>query len=104
MFARSIYFLLPLLFFGTPSLARDQINIVGSSTVFPFSTAVAERFGKSTDFKTPVVESTGSGGGMKLFCAGTGASTPDVTNASRRIKKSSTKDIWIYKIKTHKIY
>ena len=88
MFTRSIYFLLPLLFFGTSSLARDQINIVGSSTVFPFSTAVAERFGKSTDFKTPVVESTGSGGGMKLFCAGTGASTPDVTNASRRIKKS----------------
>lgn len=68
--------------------ARDQINIVGSSTVFPFATAVAERFGKNTDFKTPVVESTGSGGGLKLFCAGTGANTPDITNASRRIKKS----------------
>ena len=71
-----------------PAIARDQINIVGSSTVFPFSTTVAERFGKSTEFKTPVVESTGSGGGMKLFCAGVGESTPDITNASRRIKSS----------------
>lgn len=68
--------------------ARDQIRIVGSSTVFPFSTAVAERFGKTTKFKTPVVESTGSGGGLKLFCAGAGVETPDITNASRRIKKS----------------
>lgn len=68
--------------------ARDQIQIVGSSTVFPFSTAVAEAFGQKTDFKTPVVESTGSGGGMKLFCAGLGENTPDVTNASRRIKES----------------
>jgi len=68
--------------------ARDQIRIVGSSTVFPFSTAVAENFGKATKFKTPVVESTGTGGGMKLFCAGAGDDTPDITNASRRIKKS----------------
>ena len=68
--------------------ARDQIRIVGSSTVFPFSTTVAEQFGKTTKFKTPVVESTGSGGGMKLFCAGVGEEHPDVTNASRRIKKS----------------
>ena len=68
--------------------ARDQIRIVGSSTVFPFSTAVAEQFGKTTKFKTPVVESTGSGGGLKLFCAGVGVQHPDVTNASRRIKKS----------------
>ena len=72
----------------TPALARDQITIVGSSTVFPFSTAVAERFGKSTDFKTPVVESTGSGGGLKLFCSGVGEQYPDITNASRRIKSS----------------
>jgi len=71
-----------------PALARDQINIVGSSTVFPFSTTVAERFGKSTEFKTPVVESTGSGGGMKLFCSGVGENTPDITNASRRVKSS----------------
>ncbi len=68
--------------------ARDQIRIVGSSTVYPFSTTVAEQFGKSTSFKTPVVESTGSGGGMKLFCAGVGEQHPDITNASRRIKKS----------------
>ncbi len=68
--------------------ARDQIRIVGSSTVFPFSTAVAEQFGKTTAFKTPVVESTGSGGGMKLFCAGVGEGHPDITNASRRIKAS----------------
>jgi phosphate transport system substrate-binding protein len=68
--------------------ARDQIRIVGSSTVFPFSTAVAETFGKTSSFKAPVVESTGSGGGIKLFCAGVGVSHPDITNASRRIKKS----------------
>ena len=68
--------------------ARDQIRIVGSSTVFPFATAVAEQFGKKTDFRTPVIESTGSGGGMKLFCAGVGAEHPDITNASRRMKAS----------------
>lgn len=73
---------------AAPAFARDQINIVGSSTVFPFSTTVAERFGKSTPFKTPIVESTGSGGGLKLFCAGVGEKTPDITNASRRIKAS----------------
>ncbi len=71
--------------------ARDQISIVGSSTVFPFSTAVAEQFGKKTKFTTPVVESTGSGGGMKLFCAGVGEGTPDITNASRRIKEKEFK-------------
>ena len=68
--------------------ARDQIRIVGSSTVFPFATAVAEEFGKTTNNKTPVVESTGSGGGLKLFCAGVGIDHPDITNASRRIKSS----------------
>ena len=52
--------------------ARDQIRIVGSSTVYPFTTSVAEAFGKATKMKTPVVESTGTGGGMKLFCAGVG--------------------------------
>ena len=67
---------------------RDTIRIVGSSTVFPFSTAVAEQFGRISDFPTPVVESTGSGGGLKLFCAGIGMEHPDVTNASRRIKSS----------------
>ena len=68
--------------------ARDQIRIVGSSTVFPFAAVVAEEFGKTTDNKTPVVESTGSGGGLKLFCAGVGVGHPDITNASRRIKSS----------------
>ena len=71
-----------------PAAARDQIRIVGSSTVFPFSTAVAEQFGRTSKFKTPVVESTGSGGGMKLFCSGIGTQHPDITNASRRIKSS----------------
>lgn len=68
--------------------ARDQVRIVGSSTVFPFSTAVAEQFGRTSSFKTPIVESTGSGGGIKLFCSGVGDSTPDIANASRRIKSS----------------
>ncbi len=68
--------------------AREQIHIVGSSTVFPFSTTVAERFGRGSKFKTPVVESTGSGGGLKLFCRGIGVETPDIANASRRIKSS----------------
>lgn len=68
--------------------SRDQIRAVGSSTVFPFTTAVAEAFGKTGKFKTPVVESTGTGGGLKLFCAGVGPAHPDVVNASRRIKKS----------------
>lgn len=71
--------------------ARDQIQIVGSSTVFPFSTKVAEEFGHATSFKTPVVESTGSGGGMKLFCSGVGMEHPDITNASRRIKSKEFK-------------
>ncbi len=70
---------------------RDQIKIVGSSTVYPFSTTVAENFGRSTSFKTPIVESTGSGGGLKLFCSGVGANHPDMTNASRRIKASEVK-------------
>ena len=72
--------------------ARDNISIVGSSTVYPFATVVAERFGRSTSFKTPKIESTGSGGGLKLFCKGVGANTPDITNASRRIKKSEYDD------------
>jgi phosphate transport system substrate-binding protein len=67
---------------------RDYISVVGSSTVYPFSTVVAERFGKSTAFKTPKIESTGTGGGMKLFCKGNGVDSPDITNASRRIKST----------------
>ncbi|MBW2407267.1 MAG: PstS family phosphate ABC transporter substrate-binding protein [Deltaproteobacteria bacterium] len=77
--------------FANPAAAgasRDYISIVGSSTVYPFATVVAEQFGKTTRFKTPKIESTGSGGGLKLFCAGVGVEHPDITNASRRIKKS----------------
>lgn len=72
--------------------ARDNINIVGSSTVYPFTTVVAEQFGKTTDFKSPKVESTGSGGGLKLFCAGVGVGHPDIANSSRRIKQSEFQD------------
>ncbi|HWO14121.1 MAG TPA: substrate-binding domain-containing protein, partial [Polyangiaceae bacterium] len=68
--------------------ARDYITIVGSSTVYPFATVAAEQFGKSTKFKAPKVESTGTGGGLKLFCDGVGVKFPDIANASRRIKDS----------------
>ncbi len=88
MFAKSVLCGSFALFLSSPVLARDSISIVGSSTVFPFATVVAERFGKVTDFKTPKIESTGSGGGLKLFCSGLGTGTPDITNSSRRIKKS----------------
>lgn len=70
--------------------ARDYINVVGSSTVYPFATVVAERFGKS-EFNTPKIEATGSGGGLKLFCSGIGVDTPDITNSSRRMKASEYK-------------
>ncbi|MGL4634911.1 MAG: substrate-binding domain-containing protein [Beijerinckiaceae bacterium] len=76
---------------ATGAIARDQIRIVGSSTVYPFTTAVAEQFGKSGN-KAPVVESTGTGGGMKLFCAGIGVQHPDASNASRRITKNEFAD------------
>lgn len=67
---------------------REYISIVGSSTVYPFATVVAEQFGRATEFRTPKIEATGSGGGMKLFCAGVGPQHPDVSNSSRRIKSS----------------
>ncbi len=70
------------------AFARDEIRAVGSSTVYPFTTTVAEQFGKSGGGKTPVVESTGTGGGLKLFCAGVGEATPDIANASRPMKKA----------------
>jgi len=89
---KAIVVLLTILFiaasFSIATAARDYINIVGSSTVYPFATVVAEQFGKSTAYKTPKIESTGSGGGLKLFCAGVGVEHPDITNASRAIKKS----------------
>ena len=93
MIRKTIIVLTAVAFLATAGLviagsARDHINIVGSSTVYPFATVVAEQFGKTTSFKTPKIESTGSGGGLKLFCAGVGVEHPDITNASRRIKKS----------------
>ncbi len=66
----------------------DQVRVVGSSTVYPFSTVVAERFGRASRFKTPIIESTGTGGGFKLFCSGVGKNTVDITNASRAILPS----------------
>lgn len=73
---------------ATPALARDQIRVVGSSTVYPFSSAAAEQFGQGGKFKTPIVESTGTGGGFKLFCGGVGEDTPDINDASRPITDS----------------
>ena len=80
---------------AVPSLslaqARDSLRLVGSSTVFPFASTVAERFGKGGKFKTPVVESTGTGGGFKLFCSGAGIDTPDINDASRPMTDSEKK-------------
>lgn len=77
---------LGLLMLTCSAFARDQIKIVGSSTVYPFASYVAEEFGSVTRYPTPVVESTGTGGGMKLFCSDNGLESPDITNASRRMK------------------
>jgi len=75
-----------VLFSSLAQAASQSIKVVGSSTVYPFTTVVAERFGKDSKHGTPIVESTGTGGGMKLFCAGIGTNSPSVTNASRAIK------------------
>ncbi|MFK7838910.1 MAG: substrate-binding domain-containing protein, partial [Bdellovibrionales bacterium] len=72
--------------FPVTGYAGEQIQIVGSSTVYPFVTVAAEEFGNNTDYKTPIVEATGTGGGFKLFCAGVDEKSPDVSNASRTIK------------------
>ena len=80
-----------VLFSSLAQAAEQSIKVVGSSTVYPFTTVVAERFGKDTKYATPVVESTGTGGGMKLFCAGIGPNSPSVTNASRAIKGKEVK-------------
>jgi phosphate transport system substrate-binding protein len=78
---------------GGSSGVRDQIRAVGSSTVYPFATAVAEQFvNKTPGTKSPIIESTGTGAGMKLFCAGIGGDTPDIANASRQMKKSEYED------------
>ena len=88
----TVFFVGALMFPGLSSklnaAGRNYINIVGSSTVYPFATVVAERFGKTTRYKTPKIEATGSGGGLKLFCSGIGTQHPDITNSSRRIIKS----------------
>ncbi len=73
---------------GAYAQSRDQIRIVGSSTVFPYTQAVAEQFAGMTGMKAPVVESTGTGGGMKIFCGGVGPDHPDITGASRAMKES----------------
>ena len=86
MLVKSLFGYSLVLRFTPTSYSRDQIKIVGASTVYPYATLVAEKFRKTGRFKTPVIESTGTGGGMKLFCAGVGANHPDVTNASRAIK------------------
>lgn len=78
--------------FAGAAHARDQIKIVGSSTVFPYTQAVSEEFAKESKFKAPVVESTGTGGGFKIFCQGVGEAHPDITGASRAIKKSEFAD------------
>lgn len=78
---------------GAQSGSRDQIRAVGSSTVYPFAKAVADSLAKSNSaIKSPIIESTGTGAGMKLFCAGVGVQFPDIENASRRMKKSEYED------------
>ena len=83
----------PLVLYGCSGSTRTQIRIVGSSTVYPFTTAVAEQFKRAwPQYAAPIVESTGTGGGIKLMCAGVGQQYPDIANASRRIKKSEVED------------
>lgn len=72
---------------GEGGVAKQQLKVVGSSTVYPFTTAVAEQFQRDNPNVSAVVESTGTGAGMKLFCGGVGANFPDIENASRQIKK-----------------
>ncbi len=79
-------------FVSSAAVARDQIRIVGSSTVYPYSQAVSEEFAKKTGGKAPVVESLGTGGGFKEFCKGVGEDKADISNASRAIKKSEYED------------
>ncbi len=88
MFKKSVLSLSAVIALGMAANANDQIRIVGSSTVYPFTSYVAEEFGATTGNKIPVVESTGTGGGMKIFCSGSGLDTPSFTNASRPIKAS----------------
>lgn len=88
---RLLTFLTILIVLPHTAFARDYIRIVGSSSVYPFMTMAAEEFGSSTDFRTPVVEATGTGGGIKLFCEGNGDHFPDIVNASRPMKEREYK-------------
>ena len=89
---KKLILLVSAVLFTTSVLAQNlKITVVGSSTVYPFTTVVAERFGKEKGFSTPVVESTGTGGGMKLFCSGIDTNSPSATNASRAIKDKEAK-------------
>ncbi len=90
MAKRISFFLISALLctFALPVLAREQIRVVGSSTVFPFVAAAAEQFGRGSGFRTPIVEATGTGGGIKVFCSGIGKQYPDMANASRPIKST----------------
>ena len=84
--------LIPIMILATPALADDPaIRIVGSSTVYPFTTVIGEQFSKINQAKAPVIEATGTGGGMKIFCAGNGAGQADAVNASRKIKDEEAK-------------
>ena len=76
---------------ATAAIARDQIQIAGSSTVLPYASIVAEAFGENFDFPTPIVESGGSSAGLKRFCEGVGENTIDIANASRQIKENELK-------------
>lgn len=80
------------LFFAQSAIAREAIHVVGSSTVFPFVAAAAEQFGRRGEFRTPIVEATGTGGGLKMFCSGVALNTPDMANASRQIKPVEVAD------------
>jgi phosphate transport system substrate-binding protein len=79
--------------FAGQAVARDQIHVAGSSTVLPYANIVAEQFGKTySNFKTPIVESGGSGAGIKQFCQGLGDATIDIANASRKMKKDEIEE------------
>jgi phosphate transport system substrate-binding protein len=86
-----VYFSIILLFTSAFSYQRDRIRIVGSTTLYPFISAAAENFARNEDIKTPIVEATGTGSGLKLFCASSSLKYPDIVNASRKIKESELK-------------
>lgn len=96
---RIVALILSLLLLPSMAAAREQIRIVGSSTVFPFVAAAAEQFGRQTAFHTPIVESTGTGGGLKMFCDGVGDGFPDMANASRPIKPAETEQCAAHGVK-----